>query len=56
MDVLYIRRSLAWIRATVFGHVSEFQYIRVKASLEAPYVYMGLHNAPHRWHMKSGDR
>jgi hypothetical protein len=35
MDVLYIRRSLAWIRAIVFGHVSEFQHIRVKTNLEA---------------------
>jgi hypothetical protein len=35
MDVLYIRRSLAWIHAIVFGHVSEFQHIRVKTNLEA---------------------
>jgi hypothetical protein len=33
--VLYIRRSLAWIHAIVFGHVSEFQHIRVKTNLEA---------------------
>jgi hypothetical protein len=25
MDVLYIRRSLAWIHAIVFGYVSKFQ-------------------------------
>jgi hypothetical protein len=24
MDVLYIRRSLAWTHVIVFGHVSEF--------------------------------
>jgi hypothetical protein len=54
IDVLYIRRSLAWINAIVFGHVSEFQHIRVKTNLEA--ARMELHNAPHRWHMKSGDR
>jgi hypothetical protein len=35
MDVLYIRRSLAWIHAIVFGHVSEFPHIRVKTNLEA---------------------
>jgi hypothetical protein len=36
MDVLYIRRSLAWIRAIVFGHVSEFQQgYWVKTILEA---------------------
>jgi hypothetical protein len=35
MDVLYIRKSLEWIHAIVFGRVSEFQYIRVKANLEA---------------------
>jgi hypothetical protein len=35
MDVLYIRRSLASIHAIVFGHVSEFQHIRVKTNLEA---------------------
>jgi hypothetical protein len=35
MDVLYIRRSLAWIRAIVFGHVSELQHIRVKTNMEA---------------------
>jgi hypothetical protein len=35
MDVLYIRRSFAWIHAIVFGHVSEFQHIRVKTNLEA---------------------
>jgi hypothetical protein len=35
MDVLYIRRSLAWIHAIVFGHVSEFHHIRVKTNLEA---------------------
>jgi hypothetical protein len=35
MDVLYIRRSLAWIHAIVFGHVSEFQHIRVKTNLAA---------------------
>jgi hypothetical protein len=35
MDVLYIRRSLARIHAIVFGHVSEFQHIRVKTNLEA---------------------
>jgi hypothetical protein len=35
MDVLYIRRSLAWIHAIVFGHMSEFQHIRVKTNLEA---------------------
>jgi hypothetical protein len=35
VDVLYIRRFLAWIHALVFGHVSEFQHIRVKTNLEA---------------------
>jgi hypothetical protein len=35
MDVLYIRRSLAWIHAIVFVHVSEFQHIRVQTNLEA---------------------
>jgi hypothetical protein len=35
MDVLYIRRSLSWIYAIVFGHVSEFEHIRVKTNLEA---------------------
>jgi hypothetical protein len=36
MDVLYIRRSLAWIHAIVFGHVSEFQHIRVKTIWKLP--------------------
>jgi hypothetical protein len=35
MDVLYIRRSLPRIHAIVFGHVSEFQHIRVNTNLEA---------------------
>jgi hypothetical protein len=36
MDVLYIRRSLAWIHAIVFGHVSEFPTgLWVKTNLEA---------------------
>jgi hypothetical protein len=35
MDVQYIRRSLAWIHAMVFGHVSEFQQKRVKTNLVA---------------------
>jgi hypothetical protein len=56
MDVLYIRRSLAWIHAIVFGHVSEFQHIRVKTNLEAARMYYGVTQSPHRWHMKSGDR
>jgi hypothetical protein len=57
MDVLYIRRSLTGIRAIVFRHVSEFQHIRVKTNLEAArMVCTELHNASHRWHMKSGDR
>jgi hypothetical protein len=57
MDVLYIRRSLAWTHAIVFGHVSEFQHIRVKTNREAARMCIWrLHNAPHRWHMKSGDR
>jgi hypothetical protein len=56
MDVLYIRGYLAWIHAIVFGHVSEFQHIRVDKSGSCQNVYMELHNAPHRWHMKSGDR
>jgi hypothetical protein len=57
MDVLYVRRSLAWIHAIVFEHVSEFQHIRVKTNLEAASMCIwSLHNAPHRWHMKSGDR
>jgi hypothetical protein len=40
MDVLYIRRSLAWIHAIVFGHVSELQHIRVKTNLEAARMCM----------------
>jgi hypothetical protein len=35
MDLLYIRKSRAWIQPIVFGHVSEFHHIRVKTNLEA---------------------
>jgi hypothetical protein len=43
MDVLYIRRSLAWIHAIVFGHVSEFQHTGQDESASCQNVYKELH-------------
>jgi hypothetical protein len=40
MDVLYIHRSPERRHVIVFGHMSEFQLIRVKTNLEAARTFI----------------